>query len=306
MLAHGITLVDLDTFAARAKGHKLKRDFFQKRIVANPDGHIKAFASETIEAVKVLIAYSDVVIVQAGVMHEHVRCLRLLGTMGDILFKPADINQNVRVLEQTAEEHHELSVRLYNTIPKTHFLRHVVDCILRFGLVMNCFSSERTHHDSKSIAKHCFNNCTKTLLDRSNFHFAYDLLNCDTLFEEIYMMRPVECDVLANHVGPNTEVLAATEVMSHIGHIKKGDYVHLCLPGVPAPTLGRVLVFLELKPAFGNPGIDHLVLYQPHRGLGCRQWAEASPTHCAHVRNVLRRDIVYVAEGSPVIVHASL
>ena len=36
MLAHGITLVDLDTFAARAKGHKLKRDFSRNGSLPTP------------------------------------------------------------------------------------------------------------------------------------------------------------------------------------------------------------------------------------------------------------------------------
>ena len=299
-LQHNITLADLDAFASDMKGHKLGRSFFSTRIVNRDGAHIKAFASETIDAVKVLAAFGSIVCSGAGVMPDHVRSMSLLNSIGDILLAPRDINHNVDTLEQQMEEHHELVIALYHTTPKAHSTRHIVDAILRFRVQSTCFAPERSHSDSKSIARHCFRNCTKTLLDRSNFAFTYDLDHSETMFEEIYLPKPNICESLGELVSEyGTEVYAGFEIMSHIGNLKRNDYVYLVPSGATVPILGHVLVFIEVK------GDAFLVVFQPYRRVGEQEWAEDNPASVANVRRVVRKDIVYVMQSGPVVVRSS-
>ena len=151
ILKHGITCEHLDGFP---RGHKLCRDFFATRIVRKNESHIKAFASECIDAVVVLSLFIDLVVEPAGTIPEHVRCFRLLEDIVKILFKPDDIMLNVDTLEETMRNHQERYNGLgYKQIPTNHYTRHIVDCVRRFQLMISCFSPERDHKNSKNIAK---------------------------------------------------------------------------------------------------------------------------------------------------------
>ena len=90
---HGIPVASLDNFTSSVKGHKLQPGFFAARVVRNWGAHIKAFASEVVDAINVLRLFCKAVVEPAGVMHDHVRCLCLIHAIVRIFGKPDDISR---------------------------------------------------------------------------------------------------------------------------------------------------------------------------------------------------------------------
>ena len=223
ILGCNIELAELDDFAAKCAVHKLDRNFFANRIVHKRDAHIKAFASDCIDAVLVLELFVDIVVQPAGVLQDHVVCFKLLCKIVKILGKPRDILLNVAELERTLEQHQILYNQLYKAIPKNHLTRHIVDCILRWETLFTCWAPERDHANSKAIARHTWNKCTRTILDRENWQFFKDL-ECDTdLLQETHFCEnyPVPCDKFDSVLPPGSVANASDRLKCHIGYVKK-------------------------------------------------------------------------------------
>ena len=291
VVRHNVTLADLDGFAASVIGHKLSKKFFSNRVSSNENAHIKAFASETIDALKVLVLFSDAVVERAGTMQAHVDCLRLLNDIADILAKPDVILLNVDALDMMMEEHQRLYAALYHIIPKNHYLRHLVDCIRRHKVFMNCWAPERTHSDSKKICRHAFRNCTLTMLDRSNYALFQDLRSDSTFLREVHLNDPVVCPLFAHLVDASASVRAANSIMCQIGHIRKGDYVQLIADQhTTVPVLGLALAFLEVSTPSAQEG--YLLLCKLHRNLGNRRWLLREQLVAVDVNRLLRKAFV--------------
>ena len=305
LLEHGISLGDLDSFSATVKGHTLRKRFFTDRVVTRKDAHIRAFATEVIDAVKVLVLFSDAVLAKTDKMPEHVRCLHLLNDIGDILRKQNDILLNVHRLDAMMEEHQEVYTRLYKSIPKNHLVRHVVDCILRHRKAMSCFAPERAHNTSKKITTHAYKHCSKTLLDRWNFKFFDALQHDETMFQEIHLVNPVPCPLFVQQLPPSTAVKASDQIMTQIGGVRKGDYVHIYDPQAGSPVLGRVVACLEVRPMLATES-HFLLLCMPHQSLGDKHWAVKEPIVPMSVRSLLRRDCVRIDPLRPGVVQALL
>ena len=125
----GITLAELDAFTNQCKGHSLKRKtFWSKRIVKKAAAHIRAFASETMDAMYVLKLFCDARgIATWRSMQEHVRALELMYAIARINCRPRDIMINLDAWEAFEAEYQEIHQRLYGTKPKCHIGRHAVD-----------------------------------------------------------------------------------------------------------------------------------------------------------------------------------
>lgn len=300
VVRHNVTLADLDGFAASVNGHKLSKKFFTCRVSSKEDAHIKAFASETIDALKVLVLFSDAVVerdvrgypVQVPVhMQAHVACLRLLNDIADILAKPDDILLNVDALDMKMEDHQRLYEALYHIIPKNHYARHLGDCIRRHKVFMNCWAPERSHSDSKKICRYAFRNCTLTMLDRSNYAFFQDLQSDSTFLREVHLNDPVVCPFFAHLVDASAIVSAANSIMCQIGHIRKGDYVQLLADQhATVPVLGLALAFLEVSTPSAQEG--YLLLCKLHHNLGDRKWLLREQLVAVNVNRLLRKAFV--------------
>ena len=123
----GVPIASLDNFHRSVKGHKLQPGFFEARVVRSWKAHIRAFASEVVDAINVLVLFSQAVVEPSGKMAEDVRCLRLAHAIVRIFGKPDDILLNADRCEAYMEEYAGLCVSLYKTVPKTHLMRHTLD-----------------------------------------------------------------------------------------------------------------------------------------------------------------------------------
>ena len=157
----GVSLADFDEFARliRLKGESYRMRL-SSRLKRGDDAHLRAFANESLALVTCLTVFSDAVLVPAGVMAEHVQCLRLLYTMQCILFMGDAARQHARLLGILAKQHLDLYLRLYPRCrkPKNHYVMHLAEQIERFQRVVTCFSAERHHKLSKHIATHSYKN----------------------------------------------------------------------------------------------------------------------------------------------------
>ena len=308
ILGCNIELTELDNFAAKCAGHKLDGNFFTNRIVHNGNAHIKAFASECVDAVHVLELFVDMVVQPAGVLQDHVACFKLVCKIVKILGKPKDILLNVAELERTLEQHQTLYIQLYKSIPKNHLTRHIVDCILRWETLFTCWAPERDHANSKAIARYAWNNCTRTILDRENWLFFKDL-ECDTdLLQETHFCEtlPVRCDVFDSMLPPGSVATVSDRLCSPIGRVQKNEYVWAVDEVSRRPVLFFVKFFLCVK----VPMVPEAYFFTAGLQLAPRgsTWATTvvSPVVLKPVCTLLRRAVVHVESLDPVVVHASL
>ena len=144
----------IDTYASmvevpsRLKDKRLSKTFFADRTVQKDGAHIKAFASEMLMALPMLVLFCDLVLVPAGIMLEHVRGLKLMALITKMLFahEPAKHLATLRLL---VDEHFDVYGSLYGhcvaSKPKLHYLFHVLDNLAAHGQLVTCFACERFH-----------------------------------------------------------------------------------------------------------------------------------------------------------------
>ena len=142
---YGVTLGALDVFTQQCKGHKLSKKFWSTRVVKGVRKHIRAFASEALDAMYILTLYcAEHEVASWPSMIQHVRALEVMNSIAMITSRPKDTLLNLETWEQCEAEYQQLQQALYATKPKCHLGRHCV--------VMSCWSPERDHHRSKLIA----------------------------------------------------------------------------------------------------------------------------------------------------------
>ena len=149
-----ISLADVDSWCASInypRGVKrLRPTFFTKRVQMEHNCHLRCFASECLLAIDVTNLFFEQKMEPAGLMLEHGKCLRMLKSISDILFKcPTDqVLRQLKSLEKLIDEHHTLFIKNYGlglAKIKTHWIFHIPDCIQRSGFVTNCFRPESMH-----------------------------------------------------------------------------------------------------------------------------------------------------------------
>ena len=278
---HGISTMDLDVFSLSVRGHKLPKYFFTTRF--SPTGNsMKAFASETIDAIHVLTHFAYAVLDPAGAMRDHVACMKKLFLITIILGKSEDIMLNVDALEKHTYEHKCLYNALYHSIPKGHYVLDIARCIRKHGQLATCFAPERDHHFSKTIGRHCFRNCTSTILQRCNYRFFEAAINDATMFQEVYFIQP--------EIGQTPQQTISDKAMTKIGFLTKGDFVFTARVGqVRLCTIG---MFLSVQEAAREP--VHFAVCHVYESQGPQKWVRSSQTERYHVGCILRRGIVRV------------
>ena len=302
---HGITCDEVDAFLRDCKGVKLPKTFFAERIVRKDRGHIKAFASECIDAVRVLGLFTELVVVPSGRMVEDAECFRLVVEIVKLLSKADDVPCNVDLLEELLASHQALYNGLYHTVPKNHFARHIVDCVRRHKVYMSCYAPERDHSASKGIAHYAFRNCTKTILDRSNYSFFTALQDSEALLRETYLVQPVVTEVFGDVFGPDATALAATTIVCKLGTITRNTYVWMYDALTQAVVLRYVVMFVEIVRPPEAHGCAY-VLGRPMERVGPISWRETGDAHCSRepVSCMLSRAVVHIDAASPHEVHA--
>ena len=135
-------------------GHDRIKRFFQDHVPLAKGRIIKAFASETVSIMQVLMIVCECVLQPRGILSEHVRCLLLAGELLEYFCMGDEVghyNERMRVI---AREHHILCLKLYNLemiTPKFHYLYHAIK-----PRNMNTLNPERLHKPHKGVAEHVF------------------------------------------------------------------------------------------------------------------------------------------------------
>ena len=138
---HGLSLEQLDTFKneitwpAGERKHALTKPFCQDRWNPRYGKHFKAFASEMLSCVTVLVAFTQQVLIPAGILGPHVECFLLLASIMDIYNMGDNAVNHVRELDSQSQTYVEMFDALYPwlAIPKLHMLLHIPKIILRKG-----------------------------------------------------------------------------------------------------------------------------------------------------------------------------
>jgi hypothetical protein len=167
---HGIKACDLDEWFSLVvvpKGFtKLKKTFFQDRVVNNRKAHIRAFASELLTAIVLMGLFLDVVVAPLAIaaLDDHIACFTLLACIVSLLQK-SNIN-DLADFRSAVWNHHVLFYQCYPECFKTkgHALQHVADCWEFWGVLLSCFSPERNHRLMKRVMSFSYKRATQTTL----------------------------------------------------------------------------------------------------------------------------------------------
>ena len=155
----GIPLSTLDRFSRTVIlpwGRKnIPRDFFQERINLENDGHVRAYATEVMVALPILVLFIETVVEPNSHLPEHCASLKLMAEITDM----DGAVQLVTQLRDAVDKHGILFDKLYPGCakPKAHWHLHIPEQIQSFGVNMSCFSPERKHRAIKAIATHVSN-----------------------------------------------------------------------------------------------------------------------------------------------------
>ena len=180
---------------------RLPAKFFQSRVVDSDTAHIKAFGHETIQALYVLVLFSDVYLMSTDppTMERHVQCLTCLLLIIQIFQLGPQAVQYLDTLRQLVDQWFELYLELYGMAlarkPKAHYMHHLADCIARFLDVLSCFAPERYHRYAKANGAHCYgegNKLGSCTLRRCCVDHLEGLVD-DDFAEACFLVKPQQC-----------------------------------------------------------------------------------------------------------------
>ena len=115
------------------------------------------------------------------------------------------------------------------------------------------------------------------------------MLHDEGLLKETRLVKPSACAVFEDRLQPGTVVNASSEIMCHIGHVSKGNYVHV--RSGQQTWLAAAIAFLEIKhPLHGEPRF--FMVCNKHTRRGPNLWADAKHATCTEVSNIVTKDVV--------------
>ena len=253
---------------------KLKKTFFVDRFVPKPAAHIRAFAAEMLTAIVVLDMFLDIVIAPMNIaaLTDHISCFTLLACLTAILQK-GDIAQ-VADLRIAVRSHHRLFLQLYEDVFKTkgHFLHHVADDWVFWGVLISCFAPERTHQVMKKVMKFSYAKATKTTLAYA-VNTWFDKINGVHAFEPEHFMGVV----YAVNAGPEISIRAGLARVSQwskrlrtpLGQLAEGDLVRYSSAETPISSgFGFVVGFALLQLRNGSSVFAAVLKLCVHNAAG--------------------------------------
>ena len=170
LTANGLNIPQIDDFiryVVHPRGEKWKAPL-SERIRPGNNKHIRAFAGETVLLITSLTMLCEMVIVPTGQLPGQRLLIQFLFTIQCLILMSDFALPHMDLLDELLEEFHKLFLHFYGACakPKLHYMRHLARLYKAFGHVITCFSAERHHRASKSIAAFSFNRMTSTLQDR--------------------------------------------------------------------------------------------------------------------------------------------
>ena len=234
LMRRGVTLASLDAFVQTITiprgACKLQSNFFSTRIVVEKGAkkHIRAFASETVTAIRILGYYSDTIVKPTGELADHTRSLDCLRMITDIVLSGERALGKLELLKQLQREHTQTFARLYVRCVKNkpHTTWHIPLSMEAFGKNLNCFGPERKHRASKSIAAFTYRGMTKSLIARAMHAHLRDVSN-EHLFEPVVLSPPIKSAPTIAEMfqawGPVANVFTGTSLCTPNGKFVKHD-----------------------------------------------------------------------------------
>ena len=251
------------------------------RLRDKPNKHIKAFAAEVLGWSVVLGLFCEMVLVPAGRLKAEVECFRLLGRIIYLLRLGNGCVARLRLLRTLLHEHHVRYIALYPeaVTPKVHWLRHIPECIERWGVLFACFATERKHRASKRIATFAFKTWCSTLLRRTTrLHMEHALLP--------WSFQPEHLEPAAGKPVPAEfqTLLARAGILGQAQLARMATKAHLSVGNVARGDLLGVMVAGELRAGFaaqffavtGAAGEEFFALVQKLRPLGGNRFSTAA------------------------------
>ena len=232
----------LDEFAravrACSTSEKLPRGFFQQR-VNRGDGHMKAFASETIMALFVLDTFCSMSLDKHGIDKPLSDCVHCLAKIVGVLSSGDKAKEAVGELLLNMVQFHDMVISLFGDKfikIKTHLAYHIPNSIDKIGSNLSCFSCERRVRLVKQAAHNCPNdsNFDRKMIERMLLHFE-DALKSDSCTENCLLGTPKDAECLLVHFRcisrDFSRVRASHEMACHVGHVRADDLVEIALDG---------------------------------------------------------------------------
>jgi len=221
----GGDLEEVDAFQRQIQNPpvRLSKDFFQMRVNEKADGHIKAFASETMAAVNALSLYAEFKLEPLGAMRGECHCLKLLQAMIDIIFG-GSVVEKTDELQAITIDHHKMLLAVYGTDVvkrKPHYQMHFAPQVDKLGEAGHCFSLERKHKLAKTIATQC--KALPSLESNVLLRCLHDMFSdIDADCEEIHLVNP---KLVKDSMGlwDPQPMFVSTVMQTGIGHVHKGN-----------------------------------------------------------------------------------
>ena len=130
----------------------MHKQIFNNWIVCKRGKHIRAFASETIDATLVLSVLAETVLLPNNILPRHCECLLKLQHIFDILLSGDEALKHIDKLSELLIDHHKEMVSLSGediAKIKPHLMHHVPRQMQKKEANMSCFPGERMHVVSK-------------------------------------------------------------------------------------------------------------------------------------------------------------
>ena len=238
----GVDPSELDIFHRKiiwpTRLRPMPKDFFEKRIVGNCDGHIKCFASEAIQAIQALSLFVQLVLQPAGSLHEESRSMLLLCAIVAFFCMSDDTLNYMDQLTDAVQEHHLAYIAAYgkkSVKPKMHYLYHTVSSMLACRVNLSCFAPERKHRECKIVARNCKGLSIEThVLRKMMLHFTVRLQHKDAFLSD-FLLNPKPAPQLRAILLPLVDDLGlniqeAKQLRTHLGIVGVGDFVFARAP----------------------------------------------------------------------------
>ena len=222
---------------------KLSKHWFSDRINDKDGKHCRAYVSEILSFVAVLVCFPDEYLAPRGLTPAHISCLKKLQLMLDITC--THNHEHADLLETTTIDHHKEFVALYPACVKLkpHYQLHVAPAVRLHKQMMTCFGPERKSKFTKEIASHCYNKTTYTIASyelRRLLKAIQDPLSYSAKRLRGYLAPcPVEKETILPAAWAVREVKLGRQMVTSKGSFSRGGCGRLVSAGF-RPSTGRV------------------------------------------------------------------
>ena len=268
---------------------KLRRTFWQDRVVMRAGAHIRAFASEVLSAVTYLGFFIDAVFRDLAdpSFQPYLDCFDLLRIILDLFTR--GIASSIPTLRSAIHSHHILYMQLYHCIAKLHQPLHCVEMWEMWGALLSCFGPERHHRLMKRVMLNAYRHPAKSALAHDVRTWLHNLDNPDVFMEFHFVGKVQQCDFnLPGQVSINA---MGSALQTPIGLFSKRDLVQFG----DAPSIGFCLGFVRSN-------VQHLycIIWRCIQMAGSPLWQRTDHDYALVPANALTCSLPYIerADGA--------